>query len=106
VLPKELLLIFLLISMELMITSPHLVSMVWLLELLVINDVLSMYWHHYLILWIPRDSLLNLDYTHGKDHLVEKIPAPRSELQIVLHIPQGQEGLFLAMLSQRGCSVV
>ena len=47
VLTKELLLIFLLISMELMITSPHLVSMVWLPELLVINDVLSVYWHQH-----------------------------------------------------------
>ena len=34
--------IFLLVFMELMISGPHLVTLVWLLELLVINGVLDL----------------------------------------------------------------
>ena len=46
---------FLLVSMELMISGPHLVSLVWLLELLVIDGVLSVYWHqHVYSLHVPR----------------------------------------------------
>ena len=46
---------FLLVSMELMISGPHLVSLVLLLELLVIDGVLSVYWHqHVYSLHVPR----------------------------------------------------